>query len=115
VATFTWTRGAVDVCPIRVRLADGLSVAPCGGVEAGVLEGAGSSIEGARSSRQPWVAGAAEARLRYDVFRFAFAEIDTGVTVPFVRQEFVFLPSPTVYQAPPAFLRGLVAAGVRFP
>jgi hypothetical protein len=115
VATFTWIRGGADVCPIRLKLIQNLSTEPCGGVEVGILEGAGSSIVDARTLREAWVAGVIEGRLRYDFLWLFFADLDLGVTIPFTREQFVFLPAPTVYQAPPAFLRALVAVGARFP
>jgi hypothetical protein len=116
-ASLTWIRGSVDGCPLRFTLAPSLEVAPCVGVEAGALSGLASQIVQSRKTTQPWVAGVAEGRLRLGFLRVVFAELDAGVTVPFTRQDFVFfLPATTTaYQAPPAYFRGLLALGVRFP
>jgi hypothetical protein len=116
-ATFTWTRGALDFCPLRIKLPAELSAAPCGGIEAGALQAAGSKIVDAQTALRPWVAGIVEARLRFGFLRFLFAELDAGVTIPFVREQFFFSSSTggTLYQAPAAYLRAFAGLGVHFP
>jgi hypothetical protein len=115
-ANFTWTRGAADVCPIRVRLASSLFAAPCAGIEVGAVE-ASTTAPHPLPATTPWAAVTLSARLRLTFLRVLFAEVEPSVDIPFVRQQFKLhdATNTDVYQAPPLYVGGLLVLGVHFP
>jgi hypothetical protein len=45
----------------------------------------------------------------------AFAEVETRVTFPFVRDRYIYRPDTTIYEVPLATVSGAGAVGVHFP
>jgi hypothetical protein len=111
-ASFTWSVGRAQVCPVRLRFASVFDARPCADVEAGVLAAQGTAVSHARSPDRAWVATGLDVRLEWIPTPAVHVELGGGVGVPLVRDTFVFEPAPRVYQAPsvyPSAGAGLVA------
>ncbi len=96
-AAFRWTVGWADACPIA-RRAGRVSGRACAGVEAGVLEGSGTSVDSPATDQRPWVA----ARARVAVAtRIGPVELELGANgaAPLVRDRFFIAPATTVNHA----------------
>ncbi len=97
MTTFRWTAGRIEAC---YAVATGrLELAPCGGVQAGVLTGSGTNVDQAASDTRPWVAPelAARAALRIGP---AALEVEATAAAPLVRDRYYIAPSTTVHQVP---------------
>jgi hypothetical protein len=114
-ATLSLMTGRVDACPVRLPGRGNLWVAPCVALEVGAVRGEGEDVANAHSGTRLWVAADALARLTWDVVGPLAAELQAGVTVPFVRHEFTFVPNVAIYQPPAAGAFGGIGAGVHFP
>jgi hypothetical protein len=114
-ATLSLAAGRVDACPVRLPGRGNLWVAPCAGLEVGVVRGEGEDVANAHSGTRLWVAADALTRLTWDVVGPLAAELQAGVTVPFVLHEFRFEPNVGIYQPPAVGAFGGIGAGVHFP
>jgi hypothetical protein len=106
----------LSACAPRWLLARALVLCPTLGFEGGLLLAEGSQTESARTATRPWFAGGVGLRLDVSVGQRIFAGADAELSLPLVRDSFVFGQPPTTAHAIPAV--GLVAglgAGYRFP
>ncbi|NOU27508.1 MAG: hypothetical protein HOO96_06325 [Polyangiaceae bacterium] len=102
---FQWAMVTLDACPLHLRLGTFFSAAPCLGMDLGgiLARGEGGTVASVEETR-PWVALRTFGRLALHPLRWARIELEGGPVVPFVREEFVFQPSPTVFRSPALFL-----------
>jgi hypothetical protein len=112
-ATFTWTSGLVEGCPLRWTY-ETLKVEPCLRAEAGVLTGAGANIVAARDVTRPWVAVGAVGRAEWFFLSPLFLDVEAGLRFPLVRTRYFFDPDTTIYRPPPAGWVAGIGLGVRF-
>lgn len=98
VADFRWTIGRAEVCPFAWT-AGRFEAAPCGGFEAGVLDGRGTQVAMPTSDARPWLAPDATLRLALRFGRAAL-ELEGLVAAPLVRDRFVIVPTTTIHQVP---------------
>ncbi len=112
---FQWALATLDGCPIRVPLGAFFSAAPCLGVDVGAIlaRGEGGAVASVEETR-PWFALRALVRLAAYPVRWARIEVEGGPVVPFVRDEFVFQPAPTVFRPPLVFLFAGASVVARF-
>jgi hypothetical protein len=113
-ASFTWTLGQLDVCPIRLRIAADLWIAPCAVGEVGALSADASAAEG-RSRVRPWVAAGVSGGLEWRLIGPLSLEAKGGVRAPFMREDFFFEPDVTVYTPPALLVSGSLGAAAIFP
>jgi hypothetical protein len=106
---FTWFIGALEACPLRWG-SPLVALRPCARLEAGVLRGTPEQVSFGHEVTQPWVSGGIVARAEWVPIPLIFFEIEGGARVPFLREQFVFLPGETLYRVPP--VSPLVEAGV---
>lgn len=114
-ASLRWTLGSVDACPLRVRLAGSLTVRPCAGATAGVLDASGTGIAASTRRSRPWASLSAVSRLVWEPLPQLDLELEAGVSAPLVRESFFFTPSTAVYQPPAAAFLTRMGVGLRFP
>ena len=95
---FRWTAGKLDGC-LAFRLVGPVAIAPCVGVEGGVLTGRGTQVAMPSTEVRPWVAPDLAVRVRVHAGRFA-VELEGVVAAPLVRDRFLIAPSTTIYQVP---------------
>jgi hypothetical protein len=114
-ATLSVATSRVEACPVRLPGRGHLWIAPCAGLELGVIQGQGEDVANAHGGTRLWVAADALTRLTWDVVGPLAAELQAGVTVPFVRHEFTFSPDVGIYQPPAVGAFGGIGAGVHFP
>lgn len=112
LAHFELTTARLDACMVRLPLGP-VDLAPCAALGMGALHAVGrvGRVEVPRT--RPWADAAFTARARMVVLGRLSFEVDGGMSVPFVRDTFVFDPATTVHETPPAaaFFGG--AAAVR--
>jgi len=109
--TWTWLR--LDACPLL--FAAGIFEArPCAHLAGGAIDAGVSANTNPSPSVRPWFAGGASARLS-SFLGPVVAEARLGVTLPFVRYEFMFGGDVPVHRAPLAILEGGLALAVSFP
>jgi hypothetical protein len=102
---FQWAFVTLDACPLHLRLGTFFSAAPCMGMDLGgiLARGEGGTVASVEETR-PWIALRTFVRLALHPLRWARIELEGGPVVPFLREEFVFQPSPTVFRSPALFL-----------
>lgn len=98
-ATFTWTVGRIDACPVAWPRGV-LRTTACVRVEAGALEAAGADIVAARTRLRPWVAAGPVARAEWSFVWAVFLDAEIGALFRVTDDRFVFLPSTLVYEVP---------------
>lgn len=98
MASFRWTAGRLEGCPY-VATAGAVDVAPCAGVQLGVLEGEGTAIAEAGSDTRPWIAPDAALRIRARAGRAA-VELEGTLAVPVVRDRYYIAPANTIHEVP---------------
>ena len=113
-AAFHWLLGRGQVCPVRARWWH-VAIVPCAAFSAGSVSATASGVSQARSQTRPWLAADLAARLEWAVFRILSLDVEGGAAVPTRRYEFVFQPSPLLYQPPAVYPFGSVHAVLTFP
>ncbi len=112
-ATFTWTVGFLEVCPLRYWLGP-VSLAPCARFEAGTLTGVGYDIVPSRSSTQAWAALGGAVRAEWSFAGPLFVSLEGGLRAPFVQPTFFFEPDSVVYRPPDVAGAGSASLGAYF-
>jgi hypothetical protein len=98
-ATFTWTAGRLDACPLARTLTT-VRLTACTRIEAGALEVSGGAVVAARTALRVWLAAGALARAEWTLFDPLFLNLEASASVRLTNDRFVFLPNTTVYQVP---------------
>jgi hypothetical protein len=114
-ASFTRVQMRGEVCPVRL-FGGALALRPCALAEGGVLaaRGSGSALEGPGTRARPWAAAGGAGRAEVRVLGPAYLELEGGVLLPLVRDEFVLEPQVTVLRVPAAFFFASGGVSVRF-
>jgi hypothetical protein len=113
---FEWTAGRVELCPLRFPAQSSLSVAPCAGVGAGVLLGAGVDGPAPRTEPRFWFDVFAGGRVGALLWERLLLEAQAGVVLPITRYEYVFRqPDRTVHRVGPVVPALAVGVGLNFP
>jgi hypothetical protein len=120
-AFFQLTTGAVEGCVVVLGASDelrprasSLQLRPCLHFAAGILDGASSAFGAVQETKRAWVAFGGVLQGRWLVLGPLALEAAAGLTVPFVRDDFFFLPQIDVYRAPPVAFVGSVGVGTTF-
>jgi hypothetical protein len=93
--------GTIDFCPLRFRPGP-LRLMPCVDVQGGVLTAAGQDIQPSHTDTRHWFTVGAMGSVRYVPISPFFVELDGGLELPLVRDNFYFYaPDHTVYLPPP--------------
>jgi hypothetical protein len=113
-----WSRGLIEVCPLRFELAATLDVRPCVTSAAGELhaEGHGTATS-APPKTEPWLEIGGAALLEWRLVGPLAVQGEAGFSLPLSRETFFFqqLPTPTtVYQAASIAGEARLALAVRF-
>lgn len=74
-ASFTWTLGTVDACPLRWTRGS-FSLSPCARMEAGELDGSGANIPAPNEAKRGWLALAALGRASWTPIRHLAVELE---------------------------------------
>ena len=106
--------GHLSACPVRLELVRTLSVAPCLGLEAGLLYGEGQ-LEPSAEAGALWLALSADGRLGWTPLEWLVLEVQGQLGVPLVRPRFYFEPDATIASTDPVFGTVGGGLGVRFP
>ncbi len=114
-ATFAWTVGRAQVCPLRWPAQGALELRPCLTGDFGVVSASATGVSNPQSHVQPWVTLGALALAEWTPFDPLFVEAGLSLVTPLERDRFFVAPSPVVYQAPVFVPAGTLALGVRFP
>jgi len=116
-ATFRWIAGALDACPLEIRLVSALRVTPCAFVELGVLTGSGAGVELPAVEKRRWVALGGSARLAWLLLGSLFVEARGRLEAPLSRDTFVLAAPERVVVHTVPFLLGSaeLGLGVRWP
>jgi hypothetical protein len=90
-SSFRFLAGRLDGCPVQLNLGRLVVFEPCLAVELGAVSASAKAATGLApsSERRWWVAGGLLGRARFAPFRWIFAELEGGASVPFTR--YVFL------------------------
>lgn len=87
---FTWTKGALDLCPVILRLTADFSLRPCATVAAGIVQAQGVDGPAPHSSTRPWVGAGALARAYWSLGGPVRIEAQAGATFTLWRDSFGF-------------------------
>lgn len=112
LAHFELTTAHLDACVVRLPLGP-VDLAPCAAFGLGALHAVGRVRRVEVPRTRPWADAAFTARARMVVLGRLSFEVDGGLSVPFVRDTFVFEPATTVHETPPAAALFGGAAAVR--
>jgi hypothetical protein len=112
-ARLRWTNLGLDACPVVLRFTRALSLRPCLGLSAGLLEASGSIAE-PRSVVAPFRTVGVLARGEWTLGPSWLLELSGGVARPLRRDLFYFEPSTPVYEPPPFVGIVTIGAGYRF-
>jgi hypothetical protein len=90
-STFRFLAGRLDGCPFDAKLGRWVVLEPCLGLEVGDVSATAKAATGLAPSteRRWWTSGNVLGRVRFTPFRWIFAELEGGASVPFTR--YVFL------------------------
>jgi hypothetical protein len=114
-ASFTWLKGRLEPCPVRLRLVEGVVVRPCVGVDAGEVSASTTGVTRPTTPSRAWVDMTLEARLEWRPLRMLSLDLEGGVLLPFTRNTFAFEPGGVfAYEAPAAAGVGTLGATVLF-
>jgi hypothetical protein len=101
-----WSRGLIEVCPLRFQLAATLDVRPCVTSAGGGLHVQGHGTGTSKPpTTQPWFEVGGAALMEWTLIGPLVLQGEAGVSLPLARETFYFAQSPisttptTVYQA----------------
>jgi len=109
-ASFQWAAVRLSGCPLALT-AFALTARPCAGLDVGALTGEGAGIARPLRATRPWVAATLSARVAVLFAGRFVAEVEAGLTLPMIRDRFVFERPDQDLHAVPA-LGGFGTAGL---
>lgn len=99
-ASFVFSNVALEPCPVRFRLAEGVSLLPCARLGVGYVDATGSGITTPANATRLWGDVGAHARVSLALARFFSLDFNGGVRVPVSRDRYYVEPDATVYEIP---------------
>lgn len=112
-ASFTWTAGRLDGCPVAWQAA-ALRVAPCVRMEAGAIQVEPTGVPAPRTRLAGWFAAGALVRGEWSLGDALFADAELAALVRATNDRFVVLPDTTLYQVRLIGLGAALGLGARF-
>ncbi len=109
VAQFHLHLARAEVCPLRIVLVSGVTIAPCASFEVGALLAEAWASAESGASQRLWAAPGAGGRLRWTIAGEIELQIEGGGSLPLVRDTFFVAPSTIVHSVPGG--AGWMAAG----
>jgi hypothetical protein len=103
-AEFSWTGGALEVCPWIVP--GTVQLAPCAGMDLAALHAEAGGVRFPKSPTRLWWAGVLFGRAAYDLSSRVQLSAALGLDVPFLRPSFSFDTGERVFEVPSAGGRG---------
>jgi hypothetical protein len=113
-ASFAWTAGRLDGCPVAWQSA-AWRVAPCVRIEAGAIQVETTGVPAPRTRLTGWFAAGALVRAEWDLADALFADTELAALVRAANDRFVVLPDTTLYQVRRIGLGAALGLGARFP
>ena len=114
-ATFAWTVGRAEICPVRWPARGAVDLRPCLAGDFGVVSASATGVSNPQSHARPWETVGALALAEWEPLAPLFVVAELSLETPLERDRFFVAPSPVVYQAPVFVPAGAIALGVRFP
>jgi hypothetical protein len=114
-ATFSWVDAHADACPWKLGLSGVAGLAPCAGIDAGVLRVSGIEAPNAESVTRPWLSLGGLLRLELRPTAWFAVEPEAGIGFPLVRDSFYLKPSSTVHEVPALEVHGGLSLGLVLP
>jgi hypothetical protein len=114
-ATFAWTVGRAEICPLRWPARGALDFRPCLAGDFGVVSASATGVSNPQPHTRPWETLGVLALAEWEPLAPLFVEAELSLTTPLERDQFFVAPTPVVYQAPGLVPAGTLAVGVRFP
>ncbi len=112
-ASFVWTAGRFDACP--VEWAGGpVRLTVCARLEAGALKVTASEVAAPETRLRPWLAAGPLARVEWTFLPPVFLEAEVGALLRPTNDRFYFQPDTTVYQVPLFAMSAGVGLGAHF-
>jgi hypothetical protein len=113
-ATFTWTVGRLDGCPIAWPRRP-VRVSACVRVEAGTLQAAGVDVPAPQTALQAWVSAGPLARAEWSFLPPVFVDVEAGALVRLTQDRFLLHPSMTpAFEVAPVGATAGVGVGALF-
>ena len=113
-ASFIWTAGRLDGCPIALRAA-AFRFAPCARIEAGVIQVETTGVEAPRARLRGWFAAGPVVGGQWALVDSLFAEAELAALLRATEERFVVLPNSVVDEVPLVGLSAALGLGARFP
>lgn len=113
-ATFEWTVGRLDGCPIAWRRRD-LRVAACARIEAGAIHVDSTAVPEPRAPISGWFAAGPVVRAQRLLVDPLFADLEVAALVRATNDRFVVLPATTLYEVPLFGVSTGLGVGALFP
>jgi hypothetical protein len=113
-ANFAVTFTEIDLCPATLWLATWAELAPCAGMQAGVLAAEGVALSPSRSESRPWLAPLVALRGTLALRHGLFAQLEAGAGFPLVRDRFAVDPGVPVWQTATTLYLAGAAVGMTF-
>lgn len=114
-AKFSWLDAHADACLWKLALSRAARLAPCAGIDAGVLRVSGVDAPNAESVTRPWLSLGGLLRLELRPTAWFAVEPEAGLGFPVVRDSFFLKPSSTVHEVPVADVHGGLSLGLVLP
>ena len=111
-ASYAWTTGALDVCPMRVPIVTTVALVPCMQLGGGIVRASGVSGASPKSATRPWGTVGALARLQWRL-GYLNLEAQAGVALAVLREDFGF-GGTTAFEPDLWIPFGSLGAGVVF-
>jgi hypothetical protein len=111
-AAFLWLAARLSACPLALTLGP-FTGRPCAGIDGGLLHGQGGKIQSLYGWFRPWIAPTLSARTQWAVTARARIEVEGGLVVPLIRDQFAFEPPPSLAHTAPA-ISGFATVGIGF-
>jgi len=117
VATLRFTAARFHACPVAWPGGSDWALRPCGLVEAGVIDAAGTATADPQRVLAPWLAPGGSLRVELNLLTMLVIALDAGFVVPLFRPEFYFdpdAPETVAFEVPPIGTTGQAGLLARF-
>lgn len=117
VATLRLTAARLQACPLAWLGESSVTLRPCGVIEAGFIDAAGTATADPQRVLAPWLAPGGSLRAELKLLTLLVIALDAGFVVPLFRPEFYFdpdAPETVAFEVPPIGTSGQVGLLARF-